>query len=59
MVFVSATQTDFAEAGIPITTEIKIADKYIKHVEHLTASQMNAIRFDSRYEFLDEIPQGS
>jgi hypothetical protein len=56
MVYVKATQTDFEEAGIPITTERVVDGKYIKHVEHLTAEQMNLIRFDSRYEFIDEIP---
>jgi hypothetical protein len=58
MVYVKATQTDFEEAGIPITTEIVVEGKYIKHVEHLTAEQMNAIRFDSKFEFVDTIPTG-
>lgn len=56
MVYVKATQPDFLEAGINITTEIQIDGKYIKHVEHLTAEQMDYIRFKARYEFIDEIP---
>lgn len=56
MVYVKATQSDFEEAGIPITTEVIIEGKYIKHVEHLTAEQMDYIRFKARYEFIDELP---
>lgn len=56
MVYVKATQHDFEEAGIQITTEISTDGNYIKHVEHLTVEQMNAIRFDNRYEFVDKIP---
>jgi hypothetical protein len=56
MVYVKATQTDFEEAGILITTERVVDGKYIKHVEHLTASQIDYIRFKARYEFIDTIP---
>lgn len=60
MIYVKATQADFDEVGIPITTERFIDGKYVKHVEHLTAEQMDYMRFKARYEFIDEIPvQGS
>jgi hypothetical protein len=57
MVYVKATQTDYEEAGIPISTERVVDGKYIKHVEHLTAEQMNVIRLDAvKFEFIDAIP---
>jgi hypothetical protein len=56
MVYVKAIKTDFEEAGIPITTERVVDGKHIKHVEHLTAAQMDYIRFKARYEFIDTIP---
>jgi hypothetical protein len=56
MVYIKATQADFEEAGISITTEREVEGKYIKHVEHLTAAQMDYIRFKSQFEFVDTIP---
>jgi hypothetical protein len=56
MIYVKALKTDFELAEIPITTERMVDGKYIKHVEHLSAEQMNNIRFNSAFEFIDEIP---
>jgi len=56
MVFVMALPADFESAGIPITTERIIDSKAIKHVEHLSAEQFEAIRFNEQFEFVDEIP---
>jgi len=52
--FVVALVEDFERVGIDVTSERKSIDglKALKHIENLSATELNEIRFKSVFEFI-------
>jgi hypothetical protein len=54
--FVLALVEDFERVGINVLTERHSVDgtKALKHIETLTADELNAIRFDAVFQFIGD-----